>query len=321
MGALLAISAAAMFALGAIFIRRGQAKMDGERGLVISTAVNVVLNGIAVLLRWAWTGRIGFSWTGLGFFILGGLLTTLIGRWLWFLSIRRIGPARAGAFKVSQPLFTLTFAIWVLGERADAVSLLGLGLTLAGLYLVSLEAVRRESAPVAAAAEGPSPRLATGPAAAPGPGDRLRASAGLAGVGFGVASAVSFAAGNISRKAGVMRWGEPVVGAFVGASVALSGFLGAGLAQGRLRELLRLRMDPGVSDFLWVGLTTSLAQFGFFGALQLSPVWLVNTLGALEPVFVMALAPLLLAGAEPLTRRSLGSIALACAGVAVLSLR
>lgn len=323
MGTALAMFAAAMFGLSAVLVRRGQQKTDADRGLVLSTGANVVFNGLAVLLRWAWTGDLGFDWGGLGFFILGGLLTTLTGRWLWFLSIGRIGPARAGAFKVSQPVFTLAFAAWVLGDRVDLVAVAGVAVTVTGLYLLSVESVGSDRAPVAAGLEtqpgGPGPLGSGAPAAEAA---ALRAAApGIAGVALGVASAVSFAAGNISRKAGVTRWPEPVVGAFVGALVACAGFLAAGAAQGRLRQVLRWRWEPGVADFLWVGLATSFAQFSFFGSLRLSPVWVANTIGALEPLFAMAVSPWLLGRSETWTRRSLASVGLACAGVAILSMR
>ena len=57
------------------------------------------------------------------------------GQWFWQVGVARLGATRAGLYLYLEPLATLTLAVPLLGEPFGAVTVLGGGLILAGVYL------------------------------------------------------------------------------------------------------------------------------------------------------------------------------------------
>src|SRR5690606_23193486 len=76
-----------------------------------------------------------FSSIGLIFFILSGLFTSGIGRITFYNGIRRIGPSRASAIKNGAPLFTLLYAVAILGETFTFGAVWGIGLIIGGILI------------------------------------------------------------------------------------------------------------------------------------------------------------------------------------------
>ena len=58
-----------------------------------------------------------------------------LGQWFWQEGVSRLGVTRAGVYLFLEPLATLALAIPLLGERFGAVTAVGGGLVLAGVYL------------------------------------------------------------------------------------------------------------------------------------------------------------------------------------------
>jgi len=57
-----------------------------------------------------------------------------IGQWFWQVGVARLAATRAGLYLYLEPLATLTLAVPLLGESVGAVSVIGGGLVLAGVY-------------------------------------------------------------------------------------------------------------------------------------------------------------------------------------------
>jgi drug/metabolite transporter (DMT)-like permease len=94
--------------------------------------------------------------------------STYLGRWFFYESVVRFGPAKASIFQISSPLFTAMMAWLLLGERLTLLVALGMVMTIAGLMLVSCKPdfFSRRSSPVAAMAPDGEPAPAvvkTGP--------------------------------------------------------------------------------------------------------------------------------------------------------------
>ncbi len=70
-------------------------------------------------------------------FAAAGGFSTYLGRWFFYESVVRFGPAKASIFQISSPLFTATVAWLLLGERLTPLVALGMVMTIAGLMLVS----------------------------------------------------------------------------------------------------------------------------------------------------------------------------------------
>src|SRR3569833_1028748 len=132
-------------------------------------------------------------------FVGAGVLTTYLGRFFFFETVARLGPAKASTFQISSPLFTVLIAWLLLGERIGAPIIAAMVVVVVGLSLVS-------GAP------------ADGGTQSPGVSARRKVQRVLAsGVGLGIGSSLAYAVGNVVRGAAIRRWGEPILGALLGA--------------------------------------------------------------------------------------------------------
>lgn len=293
MGESLALFSALCFAVAGITVRRGAEEMDRNAGHLLSVLVNAVLNSIALAVRVAFGPPFTISVAGFAYFVAGGVFTAFLGRILWIRSIQLIGPSRATAYKVSQVVLVLLAAVLLLGEPASWTGLAGASLVLAGLVVITVERLE-------------------------GTGGRGNRS----GIWYGLASALSFAVGNLSRKSGMLVWQEAIVGAGIGALVAAAMTLAI---PGAIRHLANALRQPrgrqGALWFLGTGLATSISQFSLYAAMGLSPVWVVSLLAGTEPIIVALLSLVLLRGREVFGPRLWTSLGMVCTGITVIALR
>jgi drug/metabolite transporter (DMT)-like permease len=308
MGVLLALAAGMFFGLSNITVRRAQlqGRVDQFTGLFVGVAVN---NGLNLLLL------AGFVLFGAPFpplnlpaslyFGASGLLTSFLGRELLFKSIRRIGPSRAAALKISAPVFTVLLGVLVLQEKIALPAFFGIALILAATYFISLELLRIHKA----SGEDPDPAVS----APPRDGSYRRGMVGavLAGLALG--------AGNVFRKLGVIHYASPLPGVSISSFAALLFMLALLARQGRLNEALRDFPALLRGGYFWTGVLTSLALYATFTALLYAPVSIVNSIKAAEPLFTIAGSYILLHSLEAISVRFIGLTLLVIAGVAVVA--
>ena len=72
---------------------------------------------------------------GLAALLYLGIPGLALGQWFWQEGVSRLGATRAGVYLYLEPLATLALAVPLLGERFGAVTAVGGGLVLAGVYL------------------------------------------------------------------------------------------------------------------------------------------------------------------------------------------
>src|SRR2546427_1573172 len=122
-------------ACATIFIRQGLRGRGPYTGFWINLVVGTVGLWAAVLL----TGGFGrLSATGIAFFVLAGLIGTVAGRLLRFVSIDKVGASIAAALINLHPLFATGVAILLLGERVTAPILAGTVVIVLGTILLSI---------------------------------------------------------------------------------------------------------------------------------------------------------------------------------------
>src|SRR3989441_7174821 len=135
----LALASAFCSAGATIFIRQGLRGRGPYTGFWINLVVGTVGLWAAVLL----TGGFGrLSATGIAFFVLAGLIGTVAGRLLRFVSIEKVGASIAAALINLHPLFATGVAILLLGERVTAPILAGTGGIVLGAVLLSTGGLR-----------------------------------------------------------------------------------------------------------------------------------------------------------------------------------
>src|SRR3989449_2300469 len=131
----LALASAFCSAGATIFIRQGLRGRGPYTGFWINLVVGTVGLWAAVLL----TGGFGrLSATGIAFFVLAGLIGTVAGRLLRFVSIDKVGASIAAALINLHPLFATGVAILLLGERVTAPILAGPVVIVLGTILLSI---------------------------------------------------------------------------------------------------------------------------------------------------------------------------------------
>lgn len=298
----LALFSAACLAMYGILAKKGMAWGDKEVGALITLIVNNLFNLLVLLCYNNWGTFIQLPMRAILFYCGAGLLTSYLGRLLLFNGIERIGPSRAGTFKVASPIYTVLVGIFILGETLSKLELWGILLTMSGLFLVSYTPVPKQQLgylEVAATAE------------------KVKTNT-LWGITYGLLSGLAFSAGNIFRKAGMNIVSTPIEGTAIGSLIAL---LGSGVylaSKGKLNWREIKLILPGMKYFVAGGVLNSIAVFALFYSLRYIPVSLSNVITAVEPVFLVAFSYLLLRKQEVLRFRMLTGALCSVVGVILI---
>ena len=298
-GELLAVASLLLFSVNALVVNSASQRLPQDLGFLLALVVNVALASLLVVGQYLLLApEQPPEWDALGWFTIGGLLTSYVGRWFWMRSITTIGPTRASALQITNPVFA-ALAAWVLLDEAlpPLAVLWGLSV-LTGLYLTSQRTNRRQSVPLARGSQ-----------------DIPRREIALALLG-----ALAYGLGNVARGAGVRDWEAPIVGSLVGAA---AGLLAYGLANTDLRKLPGAVRDAEASGRrLWLlsgGLTIG-AQTCLIAATIYIPVAVAVVISAAIPAVILPISVVFLRGTEAVgVRTGLGALFI-FAGVAGLVL-
>src|SRR5437773_4231100 len=132
---LLALGGALCSAASTIFIRKGLRESDPFSGFWINRVVGTISLWIAV----AFTVGVGHvSVKGALFFVCAGLIGTIGGRLLRFVSIERVGASIAAALINLNPFVSSGLAILLLGEHITMPIVVGTVVIVAGTTLFSV---------------------------------------------------------------------------------------------------------------------------------------------------------------------------------------
>ncbi|HEV8437540.1 MAG TPA: EamA family transporter [Methylomirabilota bacterium] len=278
---MLALTAALLSAGATIFIRRGLSGGTAYSGFWINLVVGTAGLWAAVLLT---GGSSRVSLSGAAFFVLAGLIGTVGGRLLRFVSIDKVGASIAAALTNLNPLFASALAILLLGERVTLPILSGTIVIVSGAILLS----------------GGGRRLGVRP--------RQLALPILSAACFGVVA--------ILRKLGLSHTGA-VLGSAINVTTALVAFTAFLLASGNHDAMTCRRRSLGY--FVAAGITENAAVFLNVVALSLGTVSIVAPLYGTAPIFVVLLSPLFLRGVDHMSGRVVAGTVLIVVGVYVIT--
>ena len=76
------------------------------------------------------------------YFMVAGFLNYFLGRTFYYSRFRFIGVTQSTSISSAYPIISVVFAITVLGEKLDLHQLIGIGLTLSGVYLLMMRGKR-----------------------------------------------------------------------------------------------------------------------------------------------------------------------------------
>lgn len=278
---MLALGAALLSAASTIFIRQGLRGSDPYTGFWINLIVGTLTFWIVVMVT---QPGVHLSTRSVLLFVSAGLIGTVGGRLLRFLSIEKVGASVSAAVLNLQPLISTALAILLLGEQVTPPILVGTIVIVGGTLILSFSGGRLGFQPWQ--------------------------------IGLPLASATCFGVVAILRKVGLSHMG-PVAGTTINVTTALVAYSALMLAA-RHRGIVACR-GRTLLYFVAAGLAENVAVFMTIVGLSLGAVSVVTPLTASAPIFVLLLSPFFLRGVEVLTGRVITGTVLIVAGVYLIT--
>jgi drug/metabolite transporter (DMT)-like permease len=204
------------------------------------------------------------SAAALAYFVLAGLVHFFVGWTLLNMSQMRIGAARTSPLLSTNPVFGAAIAAVTLRELPALLSVIGIGLVLAGALLVSLERVGEAGWGV-----------------------------GWSDSAFGLGTAVAWSISPVLIKEGLVGLRSPLLGLTLGMAAAVAAY--AVLVAVRGLPSRRGIGEPGALVYkLAAGLMVGLSVWARWVSLDSAGVAVVLALGLLSVPVVLLLSPLLM---------------------------
>ena len=265
LGGLLALIAAATFAMNNAAYRRGALTGTVAQAMAISLALGVIMFAIATVFAGGWSAVAGFPASSAAMLALAGILHFAWGRYCNFRATKAMGANLVGPAQQSSIIVTLALAITVLGEALTPLRLFGIALVLLG-PAVSLRARKATLGPDAAAGAF-RPNYAEG-------------------YTFAFLSATGYGASPILVRMSLEDVGlsASIAGGLI-AYVAAAAVMAVTLfAPGRVRHIVKVD-DVSRKWFSISGALVSLSQMFGYMALAVAPVTVVTPIQRLSLVF------------------------------------
>ncbi|WP_240419256.1 DMT family transporter [Paenibacillus periandrae] len=319
MGELLAIGALLLFSLNVIITKVASGRLDLNTGFLISISMNVLFAGLIFLGQWVYNGySIEFHGWGFFMFMLSGLFASYLGRYLYFDSIAKLGPAKASTFMISNPLFTVIISWLFLHEQLHALELAAMFVVLLGLFIVSYKPAQAGQAVKAVSAGGANATSTDSIQHAEQSVKKRWGSLIHPGVWLALMGSISYALGNITRGTAIHDWNEPVLGGFVG---ALTGLLLQLLLNKTTRTFLsdlRAADRKGIWLYAVSGVLTISAQIGHMAAMHYIPISVATLITNSQPLLVIPLSYFLLKNQEGINLRTIMGSLLVLLGISAI---
>ena len=268
-----------------IFTRKAQNKtaLTPMLGIFITIFVNNIINFFAMIIRHFTFDPVPVNSTGIMFFILAGVCNSLIGRSLLFICISMLGAAKAGLTKATVPVFALLGGVFVLGERLDRWSWLGISVVLFGLFLMSIHAAHSDSKKLSESAILDKTKK------------RAEQLYLFKGVAIGLGATFFLGSGNVFRKAGITEVPDIVLSVFVSSLFAMIVCVLVLLVLRKGRDMLYAIKNIEF-NYIMSGVFASAAIYTLVNAFRLIPVSIANPISATEPLFTILFVWLLKEG-------------------------
>ena len=311
LGLLLATAALLLFTTSTLVTSAASSRINLRLGFLIATLTNVVFSALALAVQLAMRSN-GFEWNARAFwlFAVAGGFATYLGRWFFYESVVRFGPAKASIFQISSPLFTALMAWVALGERLTPLVLFAMAMTLGGLVLVSSKAGSfSRSKPAANLAQGAPLKASVR--------ERLLQSVLILGLG----SALAYAVGNVLRGVAVRAWNEPVVGGLVGSVFGLALHVMFTPEKQEILPGLRAASESGIWLYVLIGVCTISAQICTIGAMRYIPLAVATLVTLCTPLLVFPLSHWLFRSQGNITATVMLGSALALLGIFIIVMR
>jgi len=225
-------------------------------------------------------------------FILAGIFSPALVRWLYFISLDRIGPSVSSSLLSTGPAFTAILAIIFLKEELTVFISLGIVLIISGIII--LERNINTSAKLV-----------------------VRKKQDLI---FPLLAAILLGLAIVFRKMGLNILNAPIFGATVGFVTSLVFYSILCLISKSMRASISLSRN----DILYLsgaGVFLTAGWLALFYALSLGDVIIVTPLASLYPVMVVGLSYLFIKDTEKISIKTFSGVIVVLIGVLLITLR
>ncbi|WML51398.1 DMT family transporter [Neobacillus sp. PS3-12] len=313
MGVTLAIVALLLFSSNTILTKLASARLNMNVGFLISVWVNVLFALVLFLIQMIFIKDEHFQWHTKGFllFLIAGFFSTFMGRWFFFETIDKLGPARASAFQVSNPMFTTIIAWMFMGEKLSWMDLVSVAFILLGLFLVSFRGQSSVEKEIASSEE----NLITEPSRGM-PVNWLIKS----GILLAFLSSLSYAIGNVLRGAAIKDWNEPILGGIFGAALGLVLFTITNKSSHHFLAHVKNSDKKGVLFYAACGIASISAQISVIASMRYMPISIANLITMSTPVIVTPVSFFLFKNQEGISIRTIIGIILVLLGICFIIL-
>jgi len=305
-GSLLALLALLLFSLSVFVVRAASARIGLQVGFLVAMGANVAFGLLLFVGDWLIRGTaLRIDGQALALFALAGVFATYLGRLGFFRSVATLGPSRASAIQITNPVFAAALAWLLLGEAIDAPTAAFIALVTVGLYL------NTRTTP------------SSGPFPPPGNAPPRKGGVPITLVWPAILAAAAYAVGNILRAHAIDAWSEPILGGLVGALAALVAYAVLHVRLNQLRMVWDAARDGTRGVFLWAlaGFLTISAQVSVIAAMASSPVAIVLVISSALPIVVVPVNLLVLRNVEQLRASTVVGSMLVMVGVTGILLR
>ena len=305
-GYLLSGVALVCFSMAVLATKAASNRVNLELGFFVALIVNVVFASCALIIHLL-TRDTGLRWNTLAFFLFAasGVFATYLGRWFFYESVVRFGPAKASIFQVSSPLFVALLAWLLLGERLSIWVAIGMVMAISGLALIACK-----PGFFSPSKADPSPLIISF-------FTRILQSVFL----LGLFSSCAYAVGNVLRGAAVRSWPEPIAGALIGALTGLAMHCYFSTNKASLVVRLRAAERSGLWLYALVGVANISGQITTIASMRYIPLSLAALVTLCTPLLVFPLSYWLFKNQEPLTLSVVFGCILTLSGMVVVVLR
>ncbi len=280
-----AIFSAMGWASDSVLVRLGLRRSNIFAAMLMSFAVSTACMWSYLI---ATTSLEFLSSPAMIYFVISGCVQPLLARALFYEGITRIGVARAGPLRGTEPLFATIIGVSFLHEEPGALVYVGTILIMTSLWLIS------------------------------GQHDGA-AKWRLLDTAFPISAALVSAISQSLRKQGLKILPDPFVAVAIVTTVSLILFLIFVLITGRAKSL---RMErQGFSFFLAAALLATAAQVLNFVALGRGELSVIIPLLNTTPLFTVLLSVLFLRKVETVNRRIVFGALLMFAGIVTITSR
>lgn len=280
-----AILSAMGWASDSVLVRLGLRQSNIFAAMLMSFAVSIACMWSYLI---ATTSLEFLSSPAMIYFVISGCVQPLLARALFYEGIKRIGVARAGPLRGTEPLFATVIGVIFLHEQPGVLVYLGTILIMGSLWLISGQ-------------------------------HQGEAKWRLIDTAFPISAALISAISQSLRKQGLQILPDPFVAVAIVTTVSLILFLIFVLTTGRA-HLLQMERQ-GFSFFLAAALMATAAQVLNFVALARGELSVIIPLLNTTPLFTVLLSVVFLRKVETVNQRVVFGAILMFAGVVIITSR